>query len=230
MPTPTALVMGNWEFVFQTGGQSFYADLSLVSASAGSYSTAGLEAFEINPGFSFVSLDQPDSSFTLSVSSTSEVNGSLVEKGQEGEAELNFAMAGTASANGDSITGTFDSDLGNGTFTAAAITKSLNGSYSTCQPGKICSASTITEDIQGPVITETSEFGSGSYNLGTPVGNFAYVTANNTNFWNASEDCDFGFVCAVWWDANSTVLLAVSFLPAGDPAPLDQTLGVLYPQ
>lgn len=208
-PKPGQMATGNWEFILQYGGTKYgYAESNIESTNTpGAYNDreGGSKLFVLDQA---VYLADPAAgggyefgatvyAFTLAVNSQLQVKGTLA---QDGGPAITFT--GTVASGGTTMSGTFDDGAGGtGSFTAS-VAQILDGSYAD-------TTLAINETIAGNVITEGSQYGSGNYNLMSPVGNFAVLrsdipTGGNGTivFWNNTGICT-GNQCALWRDVST---------------------------
>jgi len=206
---PGQMATGNWEFILQYAGtKNGYVESNIGSTeTAGTYGdreggshsfTLDQAAYQANPGAGGgYQFGATANGFTLTVNSQSQVKATLA---QEGAPTITFT--GTVASGGATMTGTFnDGTGGTGPFTAS-LAQALDGSYAD-------TTLAINETIASTVITEASQYGSGNYNLTSPVGNFTVLlsdipTGGNGTvvFWNNSGVCA-GNQCAFWRDVST---------------------------
>lgn len=231
-PAPGAMATGNWEFILQKGGtQNIYVESNIASTSTpGTYGDLGgtssvftldSAAYFSDPaaggGYQF---EGTPSSFTLTVDAQLEVRGML---NKNGGSPINFV--GTVDSSGTTISGTFDDGSGSTAPFVAATTQGLGGFYDDATDA-------IAESISGNVITETSQYGSGNYELASSVGNLAALSSDiplggngSGVFWNNSGACS-ETKCVVWNDVSTRTLWILTNNPAKG---IGRVVGVLAP-
>jgi hypothetical protein len=231
-PAPGAMATGGWEFILQKSGtQNLYVESNIVSTSTpGTYNdmdgssslfTLDSSAYFADPaaggGYQFRG---KSSSFTLTVDAQLEVSGIL---NQSGGSTIRFT--GTVGSSGAIMSGTFDDGSGNTAPFTASATQGLGGFYDDATDA-------IAESISGDVITETSQYGSGDYELTPSVGNFATLSSDipkggngSVVFWNNSGVCS-GNQCAVWSDISTRTLWVLMNNPTSGT---NKVVGVLAP-
>lgn len=211
-PAPGTMATGNWEFVLQRSStQNIYVESNIVNTSTlGTYNDQGGNSslFTLAPSVYFADpaagggyqFGGTVSAFTLTVNSQSEVSGIL---DQSSGSPIRFT--GTVDAGGMTMSGTFDDGSGDTAPFSASATQSLGGYYDDA-------TGAIVESISGNVITETSQYGSGDYNLMPSMGNFAILSSDiptggdgTVVFWNDTGVCTEN-QCAVWIDVSTNTL------------------------
>lgn len=231
-PSAGTMTPGNWEFVLQKSDtQNGYVESNIQSTNTpGTYNDHGghSAAFTFD---SSVYFDDPSvgggyqlgasvSSFTLNVDSQFNVTGTLNQSGGQ-----SVRFTGTTDAEGMTMTGTFDDGSGNvGPFTASTVAD-IEGYF-------VYAPANITESISGDVISETSQYGSGDYNLSSPVGSFAFLASDvpvggdgSVVLWNNTGVCT-NKQCAVWFNSSSHSLWVFSTDPDSGTS---KVIGVLSP-
>lgn len=230
--SPGTMTTGNWEFVLQRSDtQNTYVESNIQNTStAGSYNDHGGDSalFTFDPSVYFADpsagggyqLGPSVSSLTLNVDSQFNVTGTLNQNGTQP-----ITFVGTIDAEGLNITGTFSDGSGNNSSFTASTVDSLGGYFSYAPVA-------ITESISGSVISETSQYGSGDYNLTTPVGNFAFLAGDvpaggdgSVVFWNNSGVCT-DKQCAVWLNSSNRTLWVFQTDPGSGTS---KVIGVLSP-
>jgi hypothetical protein len=124
-----------------------------------------------------------------------------------------------------SMTGTFNDGSGDSGSFSASATDAPGGYYSD-------GTDAITESISGSMVTETSQYGSGHYQLMPSLGNFAVLLSDipvggngSVVFWNNSGVCS-GNQCAVWVDTSNHCLWVLMSNQSSDT---NKVVGLLLP-
>ena len=231
-PAPGAMATGNWEFVLQKSEtQNIYVESNIASTSTpGTYNDLGggssVFTFDSSAYFSDPAagggyeVGGNVSSFTLTVDAQLEVSGML---NQTSGSSIRFTA--TVDASGTTMTGTFDDGTGSSAPFTASATPGPGGFYD--DP-----TDAIAESISGNVITETSQYGAGTYELATSVGNLATLASDipmggngSVVFWNNSGACS-ETQCVVWTDVSTRTLWILMNNPAKGTT---KVIGVLAP-
>lgn len=231
-PAPGAMSTGNWEFVLQKSDtQNIYVESNIANTStAGTYNDhgGGSTLFSLDSSVYLADpasgggyeLGSSVSSFTLIVNSQQEVSAALI---LQSGSPINFT--GTVDPGGMTMSGTFDDGSGDQAPFSASATQGPGGYY-------YDATDAIGESISSSVITETSQYGSGNYNLMPSRGNFAFLSSdiptggNGTIvFWNNSGVCTDN-QCAVWFDFSTDSLW---ILMSNQNPGTSKVIGVLRP-
>ncbi|MGA9354867.1 MAG: hypothetical protein WBV46_14345 [Terriglobales bacterium] len=226
-----SMTTGNWEFILQdTSTQNTYVESNISSTgTSGSYSDHGVQStlFSIDTAVYYADPSAGGGYELGNVSSvTLTINGQLAVTGtinQPGSSPI--ALTGTVDSQGLTMTGTFDNGSGSsGSFTAASALSLAGDFYD--------GALAIGESLNGNTIAESSQNGTGTYNLTPSVGNFAFLASDipvggngSVVFWNNTGVCN-GNQCAVWLNLSTNAM----WLLMNDPTSgTTQIVAVLRP-
>jgi hypothetical protein len=230
-PPAGSMSTGNWEFILQdTATQNTYVESNIYNTgTSGSYSDHGGNStlFSIDTGVYYADPSAGGgyqlgtvSSVTLTINAQLGVTGTVNQPGSSP-----ITLTGTVDVQGLTMTGTFDNGSGSsGSFTAASAL-SLSGDF---YDGTLA----IGESLNGNTIAETSQNGSGTYNLAPQVGNFAFLSSDipvggngSVVFWNNTGACS-GNQCAVWINLSTNAMWVLMNNPGSGTT---QIIAVLRP-
>jgi hypothetical protein len=230
-PPAGSMSTGNWEFILQdTATQNTYVESTISSAgTAGSYNDHGVQStlFSLDTGVYYADPSAGGgyqlgsvSSVTLTINSELAVTGTVNQPGSSP-----ITLTGTVDSQGLTMTGIFDNGSGSSGSYTAATALSLSGDF---YDGTL----NIGESLNGNTIAETSQNGSGTYNLTPSVGNFAFLASNvpvggdgSVVFWNNTGVCT-GNQCAVWINLSTNAMWVLMNNPGSGTS---QIIAVLRP-